>query len=221
MNLSCRDGHVRVFTPTLEVGVPDEVDEAPLQGLGGGFTASQEQIQTAEDQVPVLKPQLTVSVLSDTNTGSLKHFLFEPWPHYLLPAPYSLLDEEAVDVISWVAGVQIRFMPLNLSPNECLQRCGAAEDAVVRPRQVFHQRWERIIHLFGENRNNRRCSRQPSEYLTYESPYGAFQIRHLRQVVQHALEDVVSVVKAPPKHDLADDVGHGVVQQGHGVKRLP
>lgn len=60
-----------------------------------------------------------------------------------------------------------------------------------------------------------------SKHLTYESPYGAFQIRHLRQVVQHALEDVVSVVEAPPKHDLADDVGHSVVQQRHGVKRLP
>lgn len=160
--------HVHVFTPTLDVGVADEVDEAPLQGLGGGFTAGQEQIQTAQDQVPVLKTQLTVSALSDTNTGGLKRFLFEPWPHYLLPASYSLLDEEAVDVISWVAGVQIRFMPLNLSPNECLQRCGAAEDAVVRPRQVFHQRWERIVQLLGENRNNRRCSRQLSvEYLTY------------------------------------------------------
>lgn len=98
---------MRVFTPTLDVGVPDEVDETPLQGLGGGFTASQKQIQTAKDQVCVLKTQLTVSVLPDTNTVDLKRFLFEPWPHYLLAAPYSLLDEEAVDVISWVAGVQI------------------------------------------------------------------------------------------------------------------
>lgn len=40
-------------------------------------------------------------------------------------------------------------------------------------------------------------------------------------MVQHALEDVVRVVEAPPKHDLADDVGHSVVQQRHGVKRLP
>lgn len=53
------------------MGVPDEVDEAPLQGLGGGFAASQEQIQTTQDQVPVLKTQLTVSVLSDANKSGL------------------------------------------------------------------------------------------------------------------------------------------------------
>lgn len=57
--------------------------------------------------------------------------------------------------------------------------------------------------------------------MSYKSPYGAFQVGHLCQVVQHPLEHVVSVVEAPPKHYLADDVGHGVVQQGHGVKRLP
>lgn len=81
MNLSCCNGHVHVCSPTLDVGVPDEVDEAPLQGLGGGFTASQEQIQTAQDQVPVIKTQLTVSALSDTNTGGVKPFLSEP--HHL------------------------------------------------------------------------------------------------------------------------------------------
>lgn len=141
---------VQVFTLTLDVGVPDQVDEAPLQGLGGGFAASQEQIQTAQDQVAVLKTQLTVPVLPDTNTGDQKHFLFEPWARSSLPAPYPLLDEEAVDVISRVAGVQIPFVPLNLTLNECLQRCGAAEDAVVGPRQVFHQRWEGVVQLFGE-----------------------------------------------------------------------
>lgn len=57
--------------------------------------------------------------------------------------------------------------------------------------------------------------------MSYKSPYGAFQIGHLCQVVQHPLEHVVSVVEAPSKHYLADDVGHGVVQQGHRVKRLP
>lgn len=59
------------------MGVPDEIDEAPLQGLRCGFTASQEQIQTAQDQVPVLKTQLTaVSLLSDINTRFC--VLFEP-----------------------------------------------------------------------------------------------------------------------------------------------
>lgn len=57
--------------------------------------------------------------------------------------------------------------------------------------------------------------------MSYQSPYGAFQVGHLCQVVQHPLEHVVSIVEAPPKHYLADDVGHGVVQQGRGVKRLP
>lgn len=40
----------------------DQVDEAPLQGLGSGFTPSQEQIHTTQNQVIFLKAQLTVSV---------------------------------------------------------------------------------------------------------------------------------------------------------------
>lgn len=81
----CRwDDGVRAFTPTLDVGVPDEMDEAPLQGLGGGLTACQEQIQAAQDQVPVLKTQLTVSVLSDANTGHQKPFPFGIVIYHLL-----------------------------------------------------------------------------------------------------------------------------------------
>lgn len=41
--------------------VLDEVDEAPLQGLRGGFTTSQEEIQTTQNQVGIVETQLTVS----------------------------------------------------------------------------------------------------------------------------------------------------------------
>ena len=58
--------------------VLDEVDEAPLQGLGSGFTTSQEHIQTAHNQVAIIKTQLTVSVVlsgrADKQTYS--QFLF-------------------------------------------------------------------------------------------------------------------------------------------------
>lgn len=68
---------VHVCAPTLDVGVPDEVDEPPLQGLGGGFAASQEQIQTTQNQVPLLKSLLVVSVLRDTKTTRFQSFLLE------------------------------------------------------------------------------------------------------------------------------------------------
>lgn len=63
---------------------------------------------------------------------------------------YFLFYEEGVDVISWVAGVQIQLVPLYLRPDGCLQRFGVAEDVIVRPRQMFHQCWESIVELFGE-----------------------------------------------------------------------
>lgn len=66
---------VHVCAPTLDVGVPDEVDESPLQGLGGGFAASQEQIQTTQNQVPLLKSLLVVSVLRETKTTRFESFL--------------------------------------------------------------------------------------------------------------------------------------------------
>lgn len=51
--------------------VPDEVDEAPLQGLRGGFATGQEEIQTTQNQVALLETQLTVSVeLSDRGGGT-------------------------------------------------------------------------------------------------------------------------------------------------------
>lgn len=51
--------------------VLDEVDEAPLQGLRSGFTTSQEQIQTTQNQVAIVKTQFTVSVVLGTNTRSV------------------------------------------------------------------------------------------------------------------------------------------------------
>lgn len=48
-------------------------------------------------------------------------------------------------------------------------------------------------------------------WTCYQSPYGALQVGHLSQTVQHALENGVIVVKASSKHYLADDVGHSVV----------
>lgn len=69
-----------------------------------------------------------------------------------LLATYSLFHQEGVDVISWVAGVQIQLVLLDLCPDGCLQRSGAAEDAIVRPWQVFHQCWEGVIQLFGEKK---------------------------------------------------------------------
>lgn len=63
---------MHVCAPTLDVGVPDEVDEPPLQGLGGGFAASQEQIQTTQNQVPLFKSQLVVSVLRNTKMTSFQ-----------------------------------------------------------------------------------------------------------------------------------------------------
>lgn len=80
-------------------------------------------------------------------------------------APYSLLDEEGVDVISWVSWVQIRFVPLNLSPNERLQGRRAAEDAVVGPRQAFHQRREGIVQLFREKTKTDRMSDVLDDFL--------------------------------------------------------
>lgn len=56
--------------------------------------------------------------------------------------------------------------------------------------------------------------------VPYQGPYRALQIGHVGQIPQHALEVVVGVVEASPKHDLADDVGHSVVYQGHRVKWL-
>lgn len=60
-------------------------------------------------------------------------------------APYSLLQQEGVDVISRVAGVQIQLVPLYLRPDRRLQRFGAAKDAIVRTWQVFHQHWESVV----------------------------------------------------------------------------
>lgn len=50
--------------------VLDEEDEPPLQGLGRGFATGQEQIQTTQDQVAVVKTQIAVCVvLSDRPEG--------------------------------------------------------------------------------------------------------------------------------------------------------
>lgn len=50
----------------------------------------------------------------------------------------------------WVVQVQVQLVIFYLSRDKSLQRLGVGEDAIVRPRQVFHHRWERIVKLFGE-----------------------------------------------------------------------
>lgn len=91
MNLILLRWMVHIYAPTLDVRVPDEVDEPPLQGLGGGFAASQEQIQTTQDQVPVLKSQLVVFVLRDTKTTRFESPLLKYRAHdFLLRTPPSM-----------------------------------------------------------------------------------------------------------------------------------
>lgn len=69
-----------IWAPTLDMRIFDEIDEAPLQRFWSGFTPSQEQIQTAQNQVSVLKAILSLShILSDRVEGSAHervNFLF-------------------------------------------------------------------------------------------------------------------------------------------------
>lgn len=56
--------------------VIDEVDQAPLQGLRSGFTPSQEEIQTTQDQVPIVKTQLAVFVVLSGRSEEKKYSQF-------------------------------------------------------------------------------------------------------------------------------------------------
>lgn len=56
--------------------VLDEVDEPPLQGLRCSFTTSQEQIETTQNQVAIVKTQLTVSVELSGRTEGQKYSQF-------------------------------------------------------------------------------------------------------------------------------------------------
>ena len=49
--------------------------------------------------------------------------------------------------------------------------------------------------------------------LSYQTPYGALQLKNFTQILQHDLESVVAVVKPFPHHQLTNDVGHGVVEE--------
>lgn len=57
------------------------------------------------------------------------------------------LVQEAVDVVSWVWGIPVLFVLLNLYSYEVLHIVPDALDCLMRPWQTSHQPWERVVKL--------------------------------------------------------------------------
>lgn len=49
--------------------------------------------------------------------------------------------------------------------------------------------------------------------FTYLTPYRALQLKSLRQILQHELEVVVTVIISFPHHQLANYIRHSIVEE--------
>lgn len=139
------------------------------------------------------------------------------------------LNDESIDVVSGIVVVQILLMVLYLLIHEVFETVIMAEDFIVRTWQVLHHRRKRLIQLKQSTNAN-----SPSElhfphrsislndYLvsrqTDLTPRRTLQHKKFREIIQQHLEFVITVLKASPHHQLADDVGHGPGEEAGWVE---